>query len=290
MKQKFYNYDGYIAFDDNGITVQEKIYDRFVFFPYGSINKMKMGMLGLTIEGNGISSLYYTASNDQKQRIKNLLPTIEAYNRKAAKCSAIVAGEPETFKVEKNLDSFCVYYGDFDFDEKHASAWKEGVSNAISLIKNDEHIIYTYLGRKLSLNRKTNFVESDECYPHIGIITNRKFYYVSRQKGILLDTSRAGSIDLRDIHALELKKDGFQYILFDVKNDNYQIEVSMNSKFIKEKMEECINSCEDKESIPVAPQPATNAFEEIKKFKELLDIGIITQEEFDAKKKQLLGL
>ena len=30
--------------------------------------------------------------------------------------------------------------------------------------------------------------------------------------------------------------------------------------------------------------------EEIKKFKELLDMGVITQEEFDAKKKQLLGL
>ena len=29
---------------------------------------------------------------------------------------------------------------------------------------------------------------------------------------------------------------------------------------------------------------------ELKKFKELLDMGIITQEEFDAKKKQLLGL
>ena len=29
---------------------------------------------------------------------------------------------------------------------------------------------------------------------------------------------------------------------------------------------------------------------ELKKMKELLDMGIITQEEFDAKKKQLLGL
>lgn len=35
--------------------------------------------------------------------------------------------------------------------------------------------------------------------------------------------------------------------------------------------------------------PQSNA-EELKKFKELLDSGIITQEEFDAKKKQLLGL
>lgn len=33
-----------------------------------------------------------------------------------------------------------------------------------------------------------------------------------------------------------------------------------------------------------------NNIEEIKKYKELLDMNIITQEEFDAKKKQLLGL
>ena len=32
------------------------------------------------------------------------------------------------------------------------------------------------------------------------------------------------------------------------------------------------------------------SMEELKKMKELLDMGIITQEEFDAKKKQLLGL
>ncbi len=34
----------------------------------------------------------------------------------------------------------------------------------------------------------------------------------------------------------------------------------------------------------------TSSADELKKFKELLDSGIITQEEFDAKKKQLLGL
>jgi hypothetical protein len=39
-----------------------------------------------------------------------------------------------------------------------------------------------------------------------------------------------------------------------------------------------------------APQSVSSAADEIKKFKELLDMGVITQEEFDAKKKQLLGL
>lgn len=37
-------------------------------------------------------------------------------------------------------------------------------------------------------------------------------------------------------------------------------------------------------------QQAASPAEELKKMKELLDMGIVTQEEFDAKKKQLLGL
>lgn len=36
--------------------------------------------------------------------------------------------------------------------------------------------------------------------------------------------------------------------------------------------------------------PVSDEFEKIKKLKELLDSGVITQEEFEAKKKQLLGL
>lgn len=35
--------------------------------------------------------------------------------------------------------------------------------------------------------------------------------------------------------------------------------------------------------------PQSNA-DELKKYKDLLDSGVITHEEFDAKKKQLLGL
>lgn len=38
------------------------------------------------------------------------------------------------------------------------------------------------------------------------------------------------------------------------------------------------------------PTTTLSTTDELKKYKELLDMGIITQEEFDAKKKQLLGL
>ncbi len=43
-------------------------------------------------------------------------------------------------------------------------------------------------------------------------------------------------------------------------------------------------------STPTVIQQSVSAADELKKFKDLLDSGAITQEEFDAKKKQLLGL
>ena len=41
---------------------------------------------------------------------------------------------------------------------------------------------------------------------------------------------------------------------------------------------------------PVTPALVVDETDKLKKYKELLDMGIITQEEFDAKKKELLGL
>lgn len=80
--------------------------------------------------------------------------------------------------------------------------------------------------------------------------------------------------------------------------DIYKKEVDSELEALRKKRAE-----EEKSKAPVQPvqpvQPApaqtpanngTNKFEEIKKFKELLDMGIITQEEFDQKKKEILGM
>ena len=61
----------------------------------------------------------------------------------------------------------------------------------------------------------------------------------------------------------------------------------------------CDNGPEDDVQVVVCNQPAPpvpidakkdDKFDEVKKYKELLENGVITQEEFDAKKKDLLGL
>lgn len=56
------------------------------------------------------------------------------------------------------------------------------------------------------------------------------------------------------------------------------------ANFIREK----ISEAKSKSNATVIAQ--VSSADELKKFKDLLDDGVITQEEFDAKKKQLLGL
>lgn len=60
-------------------------------------------------------------------------------------------------------------------------------------------------------------------------------------------------------------------------------------KAVKDTIYELINSA-SKESNTTTVVTATSSADELKKFKELLDANIISQEEFDEKKKQLLGL
>lgn len=62
-----------------------------------------------------------------------------------------------------------------------------------------------------------------------------------------------------------------------------QIEIAMND-FIRNKDLSICSSTPSTSSLTISPA------DELKKYKELLDMGAITQEEFELKKKQLLGL
>ncbi len=65
--------------------------------------------------------------------------------------------------------------------------------------------------------------------------------------------------------------------------------VSNRNEFHKV-ISELLISRQDKNAVSNSNSQSTNSADELKKYKELLDSGIITQEEFDAKKKKLLGV
>lgn len=67
---------------------------------------------------------------------------------------------------------------------------------------------------------------------------------------------------------------------------NYKEIAAVLSTLINQRQD----SIEMKQSTPIVAEQPTNNLDELKKLKELLDMGIISQEEFDAKKKQLLEL
>ncbi|MBQ3231259.1 MAG: SHOCT domain-containing protein [Clostridia bacterium] len=64
------------------------------------------------------------------------------------------------------------------------------------------------------------------------------------------------------------------------------MEMEEVSRFVKKKVDEAKQS----KNSPATIVQQTSSADELLKFKQLLDAGIITQEEFDAKKKQILGL
>lgn len=76
------------------------------------------------------------------------------------------------------------------------------------------------------------------------------------------------------------------------KKDNKKEDAENNSTN-KEKtidVTQSANSSISSQEFIVSNHNTEQSFDELKKYKDLLDAGIITQEEFDAKKKQLLGL
>lgn len=73
-----------------------------------------------------------------------------------------------------------------------------------------------------------------------------------------------------------------------VRATNITIDMEEFMKDSNRIFDEGLNS--SKETATIQVNEAVSAADELKKFKELLDSGIITQDEFDAKKKQLLGI
>lgn len=71
----------------------------------------------------------------------------------------------------------------------------------------------------------------------------------------------------------------------------YNISMTLKpAEAVSAKLQSLFMELKEKSKQPIVTASAGSAADEILKFKELLDMGVITQEEFDAKKKQLLGL
>lgn len=158
---------------------------------------------------------------------------------------------------------------------------------------NDEEILCVFDGSIIEKNPGKSNKES--ATNTINILTNKKFYFAGTdgKSSIFLTMPKSGSVNLKDVHATNFGKAIYgEYIGFETKNDDYKIVLVAGTKSspIKSALDKAIEEAQSVAEKIVTVQASLSSADEIKKFKELLDMGIISQEEFDEKKKQLLGI
>lgn len=288
MNERFTNHSNMtsLIIDERGITVHDDTLGSHVFYPFGSINELKMGLVLLTIQGGKYVS-YYKPVGDQKQKIKQIIPSLRNMNVKASKCEPVVIdmAKAEDTKIEKSVDSIVAYFDGFKSNKMEMM--KFGISNIVNSMDADEEIIYGFKGSMLYINGPRNCITD-----YIGLISNKKFYYAGSEGNAHLPRLKEGTIELKDVHAISMGDQTMSFppfVQFEVLNENYKMGTHSNIQKIKETLESAVKACKEKAAATIN-YSAVSAADELKKFKELLDMGVITQEEFNAKKKQLLGL
>lgn len=130
-------------------------------------------------------------------------------------------------------------------------------------------------------------------------ITNKRLLISGRLSGLLLkqsfcDTHSIASIQSVSVVSQAIRKFNIATIRIETLGDvDLQMSVPLDkSQQIVSELSYAIESSKNAANTTTTTNvyQAQSAADEILKFKQLLDSGIITQEEFDAKKKQLLGL
>lgn len=130
-------------------------------------------------------------------------------------------------------------------------------------------------------------------------ITNRRIYYSFLFKKGVISLCQIEQVSYDSLFRMtRISTGGLSGLRFKCQNHQEvyetvnQLIVDLNrNTFSDEVINKCFSSITEIKKQSNNKQDSQNlSVDELKKFKELLDMGVITQEEFYAKKKQLLGL
>ena len=196
--------------------------------------------------------------------------------------------QKEQMTIEKTVDGVLSYLNHYNHSlpitHKDFKGAMAGLPQLIDSLDADEQILHAILGWSIKHGIKTvNFF--------VALITTKNFRFagVDGQSSIFLPNNVTGYVNIGDIHAITTGNRVINgpYLTFEVKNENYMIDTRDDMELIKRTFEKAIKLNKEQAQ---SNSTGFSSADEIKKYKELLDAGIITQREFDAKKKQLLGL
>lgn len=141
--------------------------------------------------------------------------------------------------------------------------------------------IFELIRKKECKNTELN-IKEDRIYGSSG--------HALIKKKIDIPLKSINNITILESKADKIKSGKTIEILYGTKKEKFSY--IHNAEAVKNYINECISKLKSKKEETVQTTVIQNdsMADELKKFKDLLDSGVITQEEFDAKKKQILGL
>ena len=165
------------------------------------------------------------------------------------------------------------------------SVFEKAFSEIEKMLRPDEDVLCAFTGS--SAQRKNS-----SMLWFVGVaLTNQRLLIGGQIKGLLKVSYTAQSFNIENINAISQSWSAIGGdLIIDTLGDDIRIGESardvVNSIIVD--FDTVLQSVKTPKNGAVIQQ--ASVADELKKFKELLDMGVITQEEFDAKKKQLLGL
>lgn len=290
-----YNKDISIVFEDDGITVLNNSPDNYVhkFFPYGcfkSIKSMRGGIEAKSIPGHGDNIMFY-CKEDRKTRDEAVAMANEL--RKNAPLADMIDRTPTRVKTEEEVfaENRLVELQNIILsarnNEDNLKNSKRGLEFLAKNIKSDEEIYYC-----MTTGPIYGFAHS--MGNSAIAVTNKRVVFAGTTSD-LIKTVSTFTVELDSIESVEAEAGMLAYTMWITTAGN-KIKCTYAGITVNGIGQKIINDFDlavrkaKKAREQVSATPQISVADELKKFKELLDLDIITQEEFDAKKKQLLGL
>lgn len=161
----------------------------------------------------------------------------------------------------------------------------KNIKRAVEQLRSDETVLYIsptnatiYTGRK------------KESFPGVFVVTDKRVFVHSK----MLFAVRMESFNLIDLNSIDSTSNGVTGSKIKLNSNTKSIEVLVSYKSsvatrIIDMLDIEMNKAKNKNNLSQLNEVSSEA-DELLKFAELRDKGIITSDEFEAKKKQLLGL
>ena len=165
---------------------------------------------------------------------------------------------------------------------------KKRIERAVDSLWDDETVIY--IAPTNAIVKEVNS-KKEEKIPGIFIFTNKRvvFYYK------VLFTEKVDTFEISEIKSIKCSGTGLTGGHIKVHTVVKSIDIlttydKVKIKEIQELFDKTIYEYKNKTNNHNGTQPNLSEADELRKYKSLLDDGIISQEEFDIKKKQILGM